>query len=148
MTATRLLPGRVIEKDMFIAAAPERVFRAFVEPRELERWMVASATLDARVGGRWRFRWSSGSWVEGVIVALDPPRLLMMDWDEGEQMGFTRLTVQFVPESDGTRVLLSSSGYGSGDDWDALYDGVNSGWGEFMLALRAWVLDGTVNHAI
>jgi uncharacterized protein YndB with AHSA1/START domain len=148
MTTARTLPGRTIRKDVFIAAAPERVYRAFLEPEQLQRWFAAQAVLDERIGGRFSYCWGSGDAVDGVIVDLVPSRLLVMDWDEGEGRGNTRLTVELIPDGDGTRLVLTDSGFGTGDDWDALYDGVDSGWDELLAALNTWLMDGLANHSI
>ena len=45
---TMPLAGRTVEKEMFIAAAPERVYRAFTAKEDLERWFVTSADIEAR----------------------------------------------------------------------------------------------------
>jgi uncharacterized protein YndB with AHSA1/START domain len=148
VTVAKTLPGRTIRKELFIAAAPERVYRAFLEPEQLQRWFAAQVTLDERVGGRFRYRWSSGESVEGVIVDLVASRLLVMDWDEGDDKGDTRLIVELVPDGDGTRLVLTDSGFGTGDDWDALYDGVDSGWSDLLAALAAWLEEGGVNPRV
>jgi uncharacterized protein YndB with AHSA1/START domain len=148
VTTARMLPGRAIRKEVFIAAAPEHVYRAFLEPEQLQRWFAAQVTLDERIGGRFSYRWRSGDAISGVIVDLVPSRLLVMDWDEGEGKGDTRLTVEFIPDGDGTRVLLTDSGFGTGDDWDALYDGVDSGWSDLLAALITWLVDGVANPNI
>ena len=45
------LIGRTLEKEVFINASPERVFRALTEPAELERWFVQKAEVELRPGG-------------------------------------------------------------------------------------------------
>lgn len=132
--------GRTIEKQIFINAAPECVFEAFTSPAALAGWWsMAEAELGLRPGGRWRFRWTSGDEICGVIVDIDPPWRIVMDWDEGENLSTTRLTVEFVAEDAGTRVLVHDTGYGVGGDWDALYDGVNAGWSRALAGLCAWL---------
>jgi len=41
--------GRTIEKEIFIRATPERVFRALTEKAELEAWFV-NASADEVIG--------------------------------------------------------------------------------------------------
>lgn len=43
--------GRTVEKELFIAAAPERVYLAFTVKENLERWFVTNAEIQARIGG-------------------------------------------------------------------------------------------------
>ena len=75
--------GRTIEKEIFIKASPERVFEAFTSSAALANWWsMAEAELDLRPGGRWRCKWTSGDQVHGIFVAIDPPRRLVMDWDD------------------------------------------------------------------
>jgi uncharacterized protein YndB with AHSA1/START domain len=145
VTSASTRPGRTIQKEIVIAAAPEHVYRALLEPEQLQRWFAAEVTLEARIGGRFRYHWGSGEHVDGVIVDLVPARLLVMDWDEGEGKGDTRVTIELIPDGDGTRLLLTNSGFGTGDDWDALYDGVDSGWNALLTALNAWLVDGVAN---
>ena len=136
--------GRTIEKELFVAVSPERAFRAFTRKEELERWFVIDAELDLRVGGRWRFRWTRDV-ATGTFVEIDPPRLVVMEWDETPPLTNTLVTVTFDPEADGTRIRLLNSGFGTGDDWDALYDGVNSGWGTGLADLKQWLETGAEN---
>ncbi len=34
---------------------------------------------------------------------------------------------------------LVHTGWGSGDDWDRIYNGTNEGWSEELENLRAWL---------
>jgi uncharacterized protein YndB with AHSA1/START domain len=132
--------GRTVEKELFLPAPPERVFAAFTTPEGLLGWMsLVEVRFDPRPGGAWRFKWRGGDVAEGVVVEIDPPRRVVTDWYEAPHLGTTRLTVEFLPENGGTRLRLANSGFGSGGDWDALYDGVNSGWESGLEQLRAWM---------
>ena len=50
MEKTHLI-GRLIEKELFIRATPQRVFQALTEKADLERWFVQKAEIDVRPGG-------------------------------------------------------------------------------------------------
>ena len=141
VTTTQL--GRSIEKDVFIRASPHAVFDGFTTPAGLMSWMrLAEAELDPRPGGYWRFKWRGGDVADGVIVEIDPPHRLVMDWHEAPHLHDTRLTVEIAAEADGARLRLVNSGFGHGGDWDTLYDGVASGWGSGIEQLRAWLEEG------
>ncbi len=133
--------GRSIEKEIFVAVSPERAFRAFVDTDDLEHWFAIKAEIDARPGGDWTMTWSSMA-ATGTIVEIDPPRLLVMETVNEPPFGNTILRFEFTPESDGTLVRLINSGFGTGDDWDAYHDGVNSGWGDALRDLKRWLEDG------
>jgi hypothetical protein len=49
--------GRRLEKELFIRATPERVWRALTEKAELEQWFLTEAVVDVRPGGALRFAW-------------------------------------------------------------------------------------------
>jgi uncharacterized protein YndB with AHSA1/START domain len=45
------LSGRMLEKELFIKATPERVFQALTTKEDLERWFLTKAEVDLRPGG-------------------------------------------------------------------------------------------------
>ena len=136
--------GRTIEKEIFVAVSPERAFRAWTEKEELERWFALEVDIDLRPDGSWRFQWSSMS-ATGTILEIDPPQLLVMEWDHSPAFTNTVSTIQFTPESDGTLIRLRISGYGEGPDWDAMYDGVAGGWATALADLKRWLEDGATD---
>lgn len=106
-----------------IQATPERVFRSLTTPEELVRWWGAEGayrttewTTEMRVGGKWRAGGKGADGrsfsVEGVILAVDPPRKLVQtwkaDWDGGKE---TKLTYSLDPIPDGTRVTVLHEGF-------------------------------------
>jgi uncharacterized protein YndB with AHSA1/START domain len=133
--------GRTVEKELFIAAAPERVYHAFVDKQALEQWFVTRAEIDARPGGIFNLWWKDNH-VPGQIVRLDPPRQMIFTWDDGPACGITTCTVDFIPEADGTLLRLTHTGFGFGDSWDTLYDGVNGGWVMELGHLKHWLETG------
>lgn len=133
--------GRTIEKKLYIAAAPERVYRAFTTKEDLERWFVTRAEVDARPGGVFNLWWKENT-VPGEFVALDPPRSFTFTWDDGPKYGVTTCRLEFIPENDGTVVQLTHTGFGQGENWDELYDGVKDGWNEELDYLKTWLETG------
>ncbi len=106
-----------------LGAAPDRVFRAFLDPALLRQWVapddldVDRVSVDARVGGRievWHSRHglSTGKF-EGRFVTIDPPRELVYRWafvgtepEKGEYFD-TLVKIQFRPTPEGeTRVTV------------------------------------------
>lgn len=130
-----------IEKELFINAAPERVFQALSEKAELERWFVQRADVDLRPGGALRFQWAPGAVEVGKFLALDPSHRLSYNW---EALSPTPTTVTFAltPENGGTRLHLSHTGIGKGEDWDNYYAALNSGWDVHCKNLTAWLETG------
>jgi uncharacterized protein YndB with AHSA1/START domain len=133
--------GRTIQKELFIAAPPERVYRAFTSKEDLERWFVTTATLEPRPGGVFNLWWKENH-VPGEFVALDPPRSLAFTWDDGPGFSLTTCTIEFIPENDGTLLRLTHTGFLDGENWDQLYDGVNGGWTMELGNLKTWLETG------
>lgn len=110
-----------IRLDRFIKAPPERVFDAWVRPELLAKWFgpspdfpMASCEVDARVGGKYRLELNDPEGkthvVFGVYRVVDRPTLLSMTWaweSPGWKDKESRITVEFTPEGDGTRLVLT-----------------------------------------
>jgi uncharacterized protein YndB with AHSA1/START domain len=60
----------------------ERVWRAIVEPEEFGVWFI-KGRLEPRVGGRY---WFGDDGFQGVVAAIEPPRLLRLEDDNAGQV--------------------------------------------------------------
>jgi len=93
-----------------IAASPERLFRAWTDPKELEHWWrmegdgwaFAGAEVDVRVGGRYRLGMKDPDGKTHVAVGVyrevkRPTRLAFTwDWEDPEsRVGETLVTIDF-----------------------------------------------------
>jgi uncharacterized protein YndB with AHSA1/START domain len=60
----------------------ERLWRAITDPDEVTAWMQYPAKIDLRVGGDYRvdFSKTNSGLLDGVIVAIEPERLLRYAW--------------------------------------------------------------------
>jgi uncharacterized protein YndB with AHSA1/START domain len=130
--------GRTLTKELFIRATPERVWRALTEKAELEQWFLTEALVDVRPGGALRFAWQQDA-VVGRFSEIDPPRRLVYSWDEQHDLGATSVTIDLIPEEDGTVLRLVHSGFGSGPSWDATFTGTDTGWSQELENLRVWL---------
>lgn len=135
------LQRRTLEKDVFINATPERVFRALTEKAELERWFVQTAEIDLRPGGAIKLELAPGMFEAGTILVLDPPHRLSYTWESLEPSP-TTITFELTAENAGTRLHLSHTGIGEGEDWDSYYTAVNGGWSTHLTNLTAWLETG------
>jgi uncharacterized protein YndB with AHSA1/START domain len=99
----------------------ERVWRAIIEPEEFGVWFI-KGRLDARVGGRF---WFGDHGFQGVVQAIEPPRLLRLGDDKGdsfqydlsEAAGGTRMQfVHHIPAPSGPSVELPDPT--GPDEWD------------------------------
>ena len=135
------LVGRTLEKELFIKASPERVFRALTTKEDLERWFLVKAEIDLRPGGAIRFEWGPGQFEVGKVVVLEPPRRLSYTWEALEPSP-TTITFELTAENDGTRLRLIHTGIGEGEDWDNYYNSVNGGWSAHLKDLTSWIETG------
>jgi uncharacterized protein YndB with AHSA1/START domain len=140
MEQTHLM-GRTLEKELFIKASPERVFRALTEKEELERWFLVKAEVDLRPGGAIRFEWGPSTIEVGKILVLEPPYRLSYSWEAMEPSP-TTITFELAAENDGTRLHLIHTGIGAGEDWDNYYNSVNGGWTAHLDDLKSWLETG------
>lgn len=82
--------GVSVRIERILDAPPDRVFRTFLDPELMRRWVapdelsVDRIRVDARVGGRievWHSRdGASTGKFEGQYVLIDPPRELVYRW--------------------------------------------------------------------
>jgi uncharacterized protein YndB with AHSA1/START domain len=114
MTAVRI--------NRTIAAAPERVYRAWLDPELLRRWIapydrvVTHAEVEERPGGRFAiYQEGEGASIGGMeseIVELEPNRRIVFNWRfvgpqrEIEPGLDSRLTITFEPVAEGTELTL------------------------------------------
>lgn len=110
-----MTPGRAddaaVTCEVVVPAAPEEVFRWFVEPDLLVRWIGVRAALEPRPGGRFRFEVTAGEWCTGRYVEVVPGRRVVFTWgwDSGAipvPPGSSTVEVDLLAHGDGTRVRL------------------------------------------
>ena len=95
-------------------ASRERVFRAWITPRALEHWFrprgmrVTVRSLEARVGGSFRFDLENGGSIVGTYLHVVPPEKLVFTWSgEATQDRETIVTLDFLDQGSVTEVVLT-----------------------------------------
>jgi uncharacterized protein YndB with AHSA1/START domain len=115
MTAVRTT--RKFTQAFILAVVPERAWRAFTEPRELEAWYCDRVhEFEVRPGGRIRYE-MVGVTIEGTIEEVQAPTLLRRTVGRGILPGETVITTTFEACEGGTKVTVTQSGFGDGGDW-------------------------------
>ncbi len=103
-----------IERNIWIAASRERVWRAITDPKQMEQWFSPGTpwTLTAlAVGGRLFVQGPDSELYVQVIESLDPPHQIVMR-SQPEPPETPYITIYTLEEENGgTRLKLSYSGY-------------------------------------
>lgn len=96
--------AKVLRFEREFRHAPEKVWRALIEPSELQGWFPCQIEGERKVGAtiRFVFEGEDESPAEGVIVEFDPPHVLAYTW-EGESLRW-----ELHPISGGSRLIFTS----------------------------------------
>ena len=125
--------GDPILVEQRVEATPDRVFDAWLTADALAAWWwphIGDTTyaIDARPDGSYAIRSeAAGIGVEGEVVAIDRPRELRLTWrwlNDGVAQVQEPVTITFVPEEGGTRVVVDHVL----DDLAGEGDGIREGW--------------------
>lgn len=110
-----------------IAASPEAVFDAWLDPAQAGRWLfrtpdgeLVRCEVDARVGGRFRIDERRGDELAehyGEYVAIDRPARLAFDFWTSFSEERTRITIGIAADGDGAMLTLTHEGVWT--DWEA-----------------------------
>lgn len=117
------MPGSTIRLHRVLKAPPERVFKAFVDPDALARWMAPYGylgkvhSIDARAGGSYRMsftNFSTGSThtFGGRYIEVEAPRLLRYTdkFDDPGLPGEMAMTVTIRAVSCGSELTIEQAG--------------------------------------
>jgi glutathione S-transferase len=128
---------QVLKLERRFKAKPDRVFVAWIEPKQLVQWFgpegmtVPAHKIDPRVGGSWltTMRGKDGQehTVSGVYREIDRPRRLVFTWawhNEGKRGHETEVIVEFRPDGDGTLMTLTQHSFADEHQRDLH----NQGW--------------------
>jgi uncharacterized protein YndB with AHSA1/START domain len=100
-----------------IAATPERLFDAWLDPISLSQWMrpgtisSTQARVDPRVGGEYEVIMRNDTTPirhRGVYRVIDRPRQLVFTWESPPtENRETLVTVDFIPRGKATEVVVT-----------------------------------------
>lgn len=132
---------RKFEIALEIDAAPEAVWSALTEARELERWFPLRAEVEPRPGGRYFLSWENEWQDEARIEIFEPNRHLRTSWSGEGKNRAAQLAVDYHLEGRGGRTVLRlvHSGFGRDATWDREFDGVSVGWNFELRSLRHYL---------
>jgi uncharacterized protein YndB with AHSA1/START domain len=135
--------------EIEIAAPPETVFDAMVEPGQLAAWWGSEESyrtsnwrVDLRVGGSWscEARTAQGHLmtVHGVYLAIDRPRVLAYTWNPSwDALPETEVRVTLsAAAGGGTLVRVTHSGFAG---YEKSAEGHVQGWNRVLGWLREFL---------
>jgi len=106
--------------ERHVAASPERVFDAWLDPAAVGRWLFATpdgvmekVEIDARVGGGFTIVERRGADLaehHGEYVEFDRPHRLAFDFWTSFDEERTRVSVTILADGDGSLVRLTHAG--------------------------------------
>ncbi len=129
MATTTITPDQdAVIGEIYVAAPPERVFRALIDPKQVMVWWthpdcpIESFSMEPKRGGRWIYDTKQSKinvngvtkfHCEGEVLEYDPPRLLAYTWIANWHHDKSRPTSvrwELTPQSGGTLVKVTHSG--------------------------------------
>lgn len=114
--------ARSVRLERRVRVAPPRAYRAWTDPAEVRHWwcpmgfVPETVEIDPRPGGRLRLAMRSPDGnlfgISGVYRVVEPPHRLVHSWVWDHIPGMeTEVTVEFVRDGDGTRVVVAHDGF-------------------------------------
>lgn len=106
-----------IEREIFIAASPETIFRFLVDPLLMARWIGLKHALEPRPGGVFAVQVSPGQLARGVFTEVVPNQRVAFTWgwESGDSAlaalkpGESVVEIELEPREGGTLVRLRHS---------------------------------------
>lgn len=137
---------RTVEQRVGLPASAEEVWRALTDAKEIARWFPLESRVTPGAGGTIFYKWGDYHGDESKIEIWEPPTHLRTTFgapvDEDGKPKPLRTHVDYYIEArpgGGTTLRVVHTGFGSGGDWDGMYDGVRCGWRAELRSLRMYL---------
>lgn len=128
---------RLVDRRIFIDAAPARVYELLTDATLLARWMAPQVVTDPQPGGSVSWTHVNGDSVIGEYVELVPARRVVFTygWDRPDveiPPGSTTVEITLRPVRGGTELHLVHRGLS-----DPMADAHSGGWANYLGRLAA-----------
>lgn len=131
----------------YIAATPEEVWKALLEPEMTRRYWQAENVSDWRPGSTWEHRRSDEAatlLLAGNVVECSPPRRLVVTWaapgDERPAAVHSRVTFEIEPVRDVVRLTVTHDRLEFGSE---MLESIRDGWPRVLSSLKSLLETGT-----
>lgn len=143
--ATRAADERSIKLEIVVNAPVEKVWQAWTTRAGVQSFFAPECNIDLRVLGKYEILFAPHAPAglrgaeDNLILAIQEGKMLAFTWDAPPKfpdirrqrtsvvVRFTRLT------QNTTKVALTHSGWGEGDEWDKVYNYFVAAWGDVVL---------------
>jgi uncharacterized protein YndB with AHSA1/START domain len=135
---------RVIDLSVEVPGTPEEVWAAIATGPGITSWFIPHE-IEEREGGTVTMDFGTFGKETALVSAWEPPHRVVFQGGGDRPLAYEWL----VEARDGGTcvVRLVNSGFGTGADWDADYDGMTSGWTLFLQNLKLHLTHFRGQHA-
>lgn len=128
---------RAIDLSVEVPGTPEQAWEAIATGPGISSWFIP-CDVEERAGGAVTMDFGGYGKETGRVSAWEPPTRVVFEGNSGRDDGRSLAYEWLVEARDGGTcvVRLVNSGFGTGADWDADYDGMTQGWKVFLENLR------------
>ena len=136
-----------IEREIVVAAPPERLWEILTRPEHIARWFMMESQVDLRPGGTMALTSEEFGKFQGVVETVDPPRVFSYRWARHPDTPVAEGTATMVeftltPEGDGTRLRVVETGFASTDavrvDQERHAEANSQGWLQVLDTVRRY----------
>ena len=135
-----------IRKNIFIAAPPERIFRAITSAEEWDRYFTTGMQLDPVAGGVCSFKWKNrgpelyNGDSPGKVLEIQEPRLFVFEWGSPGRETVARMEIESA--FDGSVLTLTEDGYPDTDEGLRYMLECSAHWGELLALIKFYIEHG------
>ena len=134
--------SRKFEKTFEVAVPVARAWQAFADSQERSKWEAEVYEIDPRPGGR--VYWRIGAYeCNGQVDEVEPEKILRHTEASGPHAQ-SEVTVTFEEVEGGTRICVTHSGFGDGDEWQSQLEGATCGWSQAIADLILYLETGVI----
>ena len=135
---------KIIQGEIVVPANIEDVWKVWTTEAGTKTFFAPVCKIDLQPGGAYEMYFSPES-PPGVrggegcrILAIQPMSMLSFTWNAPPSLPqvrgqFTHVILRFIEEAEGTRVILTQDGWGSGGEWDKAFDYFKTAWFKVVL---------------
>lgn len=143
--AAAFAPDRILRGTGVVPAPIDSVWAAWTTEAGIRAFFAPGAHVEPRVDGAYEifFDPSAAPGSRGAddmrVLAFEPPHRLAFTWNAPPQFAHVRGQRTFVVieldavDAAHTRLRFTQSGWGTGPEWDAVYDYFDQAWNGYVL---------------